>query len=132
MPQAGAYKLNLVFVVNDTENSNAPFKDSFSRNLTIDRSGADPGGGLPGFLEIGVSDEVIYSTGDLNALGIMIVENLDPDNFFDIGPTSGGAIVPLIRVLPGESYAVRLTPGITLRGQADTAACRARIRIYEA
>lgn len=132
MAFATAYKLNINFQVNDAENAAAPFKDNFARNLTIARSGALPGGGVPGFIEIGTGDEVIYSTGDLTALGIMVIENIDPTNYFDIGPDSGGAIVPFIRVLPGESYAFRLTPGIIVRGQANTAACRALAKIYEA
>lgn len=131
MAFTGAYKLNVNFTVNDKENPSAPFVDSFARNRTIDREGTNPGGGLPGLVEIGTVDEVVYSTGDITKLGLMSVENVDPTNFFDVGPDSGGAIVPFVRLKPGESYVFRLVPGITIRGIADTAACRALVKIYE-
>ncbi|SFH96726.1 hypothetical protein [Planctomicrobium piriforme] len=79
---------------------------------------------------IGTSEEVI-GFGDLGTVGRCEIINLDGTNYVDIGPESGGAMVPMVRLKPGECHAFRLKPGITLRGQANTAACKVQFRFYE-
>lgn len=127
-----AYNLVWTLTVNDEENASQPFKDEISRSFNADRTGTLPGGGLPGLVVVGFAADEIIAVGDLAALGLLTVENIDPTNFVDLGPTSAGAMVPFQRVLPGESYAYRLTPGIVLRAQADTANVRCIIKINEA
>lgn len=126
-----AYTLNWTFTVDDAENATEPFKEDITRSFTPNRSGAKPGGGLPGLVDIGFAADEIIAVGDLTKLGICTVENIDPTNFVDFGPTNGGAMVAMVRLLPGESYPFRLTPGIVLRAQADTAAVRCIVKIYE-
>ena len=69
---------------------------------------------------IPTSDTVISLTG-VTAARAVFIENTDATNYIDIGPTSGGAIVPLSRLYPGEVALFPLTPGVVLRGQANTA-----------
>lgn len=126
-----AYNLVWTLTVNDEENASQPFKDEISRSFNADRVGTLPGGGLPGLVVVGFAADEIIAVGDLAALGLMTIENIDPTNFVDVGPTSGGAMIPMLRILPGESYPVRLTPGIVLRAQADTGDVRIIGKIYE-
>jgi len=131
MPFVNAYNLDWTLTVNDEENLTEPFKEEISRSKNIDRSGALPGGGLPGLVVIGFAASEVIAIGDITKLGLMTVENIDPTNFIDVGPESAAALVKFVRVLPGESYPFRLTPGIVVRAQADTANVRAIIKIYE-
>lgn len=126
-----AYTLSFTLTVNDEENATEPFTDDMSRTFTPDRVGTLPGGGLPGLVVVGFATHEAIVTADLAALGLMTVENIDPTNFVDLGLDVAAAFVPFMRLLPGESYPVRLTPGITLYAQADTGAVRTIIKIYE-
>ena len=128
-----AYNLNWTLTVNDAENATEPFKDSKSRSFKFDRTGALPGGGGPGLVVVGFAADDIILVDDLNALGVMTIENIDPTNFVDVGPTDTGTglMQAMVRILPGESFPFRLTPGIVLRARADTADVRCTIRIYE-
>ena len=126
-----AYNLNWTLTVNDAENVNAPFKDGKSRSFKFDRTGVDPGGSAPGLVVVPFATDPAIDVSALNALGVMTIENIDSTNFVDVGPTNTGAIEPMVRILPGESWPFRLTPGIVLRAQADTADVRCIIRIYE-
>ena len=72
---------------------------------------------------VGTTHEAITVSGDIATLGVAYFTNLDATNFVDIGRDVAAAFVPLIRLKPGESCAVRLTPGITPYAKADTAAC---------
>lgn len=68
----------------------------------------------------------------VTTLGIAWVMNLDGTNFVDVGTWDGAVFSPFMRLLPGERYPVRLTPGITLRAKADSADVQIQITIYEA
>lgn len=73
---------------------------------------------------------VITTTG-ITALGWCYVRNLDGTNFVKLGPTSGGSIVDMIKLKPGEFAIFRLMTGITLRAIADTATCKIFIGIFD-
>lgn len=62
--------------------------------------------------------------------GVLYVKNLDATNYVKFGPTSGGAIVPMVRVNPGKAAFIPLEPGLTLRAQANVGACKCDIRLY--
>lgn len=62
--------------------------------------------------------------------GLLYIKNLDPTNYVKIGPTSGGAIVPFARINPGKAALIPLEPGLTLRIQANSSACKCDIRLY--
>lgn len=56
--------------------------------------------------------------------------NQDSTNYIDIGPESGGAIVPFIRLKAGESSEwARVKPSITIRTQANTASVKLRVQM---
>ena len=62
--------------------------------------------------------------------GFLYVKNLDSTNYVKLGPTAAAAIVPMIRLNPGKVALIPLEPGLTLRAQANTAACKCDIRLY--
>lgn len=66
----------------------------------------------------------------ITTLGWTFITNLDASNYVKYGPTSGGAIVNLGRLRAGETHALRLEPGITLRMQADTATCKVGVKVW--
>jgi hypothetical protein len=66
------------------------------------------------------AEEVVTVNADVTTLGVFGFKNLDATNFVDIGPESAGAMVPMIRLKPGESCEGRFKPGIVIRAQADT------------
>jgi hypothetical protein len=80
------------------------------------------GGGAPGMVTVGTSEEDI-SFGDV-VPGWVAMKNLDDTNFVTFGPKSAGAMVALGKLLAGETAIFRLASGVTLRMIADTAACK--------
>lgn len=103
------------------------YKDSFSPGqLSIDQTTQ---GAFCGVLSIGTSDEAVTFT-DISTLGWLIMRNLDTSNYVEWGPESGGAMVAVGRMEAGEVAVFRLKPGITLRLQANTAACRVEFKCY--
>ncbi len=87
-------------------------------------------GGNPGTVNIGTSDEAL-ALGDITTPGWCYMINLDATNYVDIGPEDTGAIVPFLRLEPGEPALMRLSPSVTVRGQANTAACNVYVAVLE-
>ena len=89
-------------------------------------------GSIKKTLGIGTSEEVI-DLDDISTPGWCMLQNLDATNFVEWGPTSGGSMVVAGRLIPGEppSGPFRLDPSISLRMQADTAACLVKLMILE-
>ena len=75
------------------------------------------------------ADEVIDLT-DVTTPKEMYFKNLDAVNYVDIGPTTAGAILPLIRLAAGEHCVFPLSPGVVIRAQANTAAVLLMCNIY--
>ena len=88
------------------------------------------GGGGPGYLSIGTSEEAITFT-DVGTLGWCWIKNLDSTNFVKWGPENAGAMVVVGKLKAGESCVFRLMTGVTLRMQSDTAACKVQIHCFE-
>ena len=61
--------------------------------------------------------------GDISTEGFIFIQNHDATNYVEFGPESGGAMVAIGRVKPGETAVMRLKPGVTMRAQANTASC---------
>lgn len=58
--------------------------------------------------------------------------NLDATNYIDIGPESSSAIVPMLRLLPGESSGwMRIKPSVVIRTQAHTASVKLRVQMAQ-
>jgi hypothetical protein len=72
----------------------------------------------------------------ITTLGIAYLYNLDPTNYIQWGPDSGGALVPVGRLLPRSTSTpdipavLRLEPGITLRAKAHTGNCNLLLAVY--
>lgn len=81
-------------------------------------------------ISVGSGAEEDFATGDISTLGYVYFENLDSTNYVEFGPKSG-TMVPLIRLEAGDSAVMRLKPGITLRGQANTAAVKLLMVLLE-
>lgn len=82
-------------------------------------------------VSVGTSEEDL-SVGDVGTLGWLFLTNLDSTNYVTYGPKSGGSMVAFGRIRAGESVALRLEPGITLRLQANTGACKVKVILLEA
>ncbi len=102
----------------------------FAQADTFEADQTTAKGGNPGTVTIGTSEEAI-SFGDITSLGIVIIKNLDETNYITWGPESGGTMVVVGKLKPGESAVLRLNPGITLRAQANTASCNVRIFAFD-
>lgn len=100
--------------------NNGYLSSNLVRSATITQAVAK--GPSPGCVNVGTSEEVI-SFAELTTLGVIQIINLDTTNFVQFGPESGGAMIPAIRLMPGEPNQFRLEPGVTYRAKADTAAC---------
>lgn len=110
--------------------TNGNFKNVWTPGtLTVDQATAR--GGNPGCVNIGTSEEAI-SFGDLTTPAWIFIQNLDATNYVTWGPTSGGAMVAVGKLLPGEFALYRMAASVTLRMQANTAACNVEIRCYDA
>lgn len=120
---AGTYQLTI-----KSKLTNAPHTEAFDPGTKqIVQNGV---GCHAPVVDIGTSEEDL-SFGDLSTEGRCEVMNLDDTNYVDIGPKSGGSMVPAIRLKPGEPHAFRISPGQTWAGQANTAACKVQFKIYE-
>lgn len=86
------------------------------------------GGGNPGMVDIGTSEEDI-SFGDITP-GFVIIQNMDATNYVQIGPKSGGAMIAYQKIRPGRFALIELDAGVTMRAKANTATVRLRIRGY--
>lgn len=103
------------------------FRDTFSPNLAqLDMAGS--GGGNPGIVDIGTSEEDI-AFGDVTP-ALCIIQNLDTANFVTYGPKSGASMVLFGKIKPGQHDVIHLGAAVTLRMVADTAACKVNIQAY--
>lgn len=80
-------------------------------------------------VSVGTSEEDL-AVGDVGTLGWLFLRNLDPTNFVTYGPKDT-TMKAFGRLEPGEIACLRLEPGITLRWQADTAACKVQVMLLE-
>lgn len=90
---------------------------------------AGSGGGNPGEVTITEAAEVDISFGAITPT-VVFIQNLDPTNFFQIGPKSGGVMINCMTIRPGKWAWVPLDTGVTLRAKADTADTKALIKGY--
>lgn len=108
--------------------SNGNLKDVIESNVykvTQDTIGAH----MP-VVSVGTSEEDL-SVGDVAILGWAYLRNLDATNYVTYGPSAAGSMVAFGRLEPGEFAMLRLSPGITLRWKADTAAVKVLVRLYQ-
>lgn len=75
-------------------------------------------GSIEGVQIIGFAADEVISYGDLVAPRWSWFRNVSTANNITLGPTSGGAIVPLITLLPGEACCFPIAASAVLRGQS--------------
>lgn len=80
---------------------------------------------------VGTSEEDL-AVGDISTPGILCMRNLDGTNYVDWGPKSGGAMVAVGRLKPGEVAMFRVGSGVTLRWIANTAPVKVQVWLLEA
>ena len=110
----------------DVNNGAFTFKGRHS--FQVDQSAI--GGGNPGVVDIGTSEEDI-DFGDITTEGYAVLKNLDDTNYVQYGPKSAGSMVAFGRLKAGEVAVVRLEPGVIIRAIANTAACKVEVRVME-
>lgn len=81
-------------------------------------------------ITVGTSEEDISFT-DITTPGVCVLHNLDSTNFVKYGPKSGGSMVEMGRLKPGDKQVIRFGSSVTLRMVADTASCKVRIMCLE-
>lgn len=108
--------------------TNGYFKDT-NQPGTISVTQAAIGAHMP-VVSVGTAEEDL-TTGDISTLGWVYLRNMDTTNYVTLGPKSGGAMVAFGRLKAGEVAVLRLEPGITLRWQANTAAVKVLVKLYE-
>lgn len=80
---------------------------------------------------IGFAADEVIAYGDLVAPRWCFLRNLDTTNYIKVGPTTGGAILEMIRLKPGESCLFPIGPSVVLRAQSAVAACNLEKFILE-
>lgn len=83
---------------------------------------ADTGGGNPGLVSIGTSEENI-SFGDLTP-NYVFIENLDGTNFIEVGKDDSSTMKEMVKLRTGEHIVFPIAASETLRAKADTAAVK--------
>lgn len=108
---------------------NGNYRERFDlgNSLQVDQSAQ---GAMSGIVNIGTSEEDL-DLSELSTPGYAFLRNLDATNFVTIGPKSGGVMVSMIKLLPGEIAIFRLAGSVTLRAVADTAAVELQRMILE-
>ena len=117
-----------------TVNLNMEIKNGFFAEsirpgqIRIDQSGE----GRSGVVQtIGTSEEVVAFT-EISTEGVLYMRNLDDTNFVRYGPERPVSILVYFgKLKPGEYALFRLAPGVVMRAQADTAAVKLDVRLYE-
>ena len=79
---------------------------------------------------IATTPGTLLTTTSLATLGYGYFQNLDATNSVDIGKDNAGALDGFVRLKPGEFSYFRLMPGVTLRAQANVAACKLYWVVY--
>jgi len=108
---------------------NGSLHDSVTGLGQVNVDQANPGRG--GHLQtIGTSEEDI-DLGDISVAGYCFLRNTDAMNFVTYGPKSGGSMVDFGKLKPGEPAFLRLAPSLIIRAQADTAAVKLDVKVWE-
>jgi hypothetical protein len=94
-------------------------------STTITQAGL--GGGNPGMKDVGTTEETV-DFGDVTP-GLVVLSNTDATNFVEWGFSTG---VRPGRLLPNGAPTVIHLSGGTLYVRANAAACRIKVRGYEA
>ncbi len=78
---------------------------TLNRTYTTDFNGIQGGTSTQ---EIGLTQEIISIAPGILTPGIAWFNNLDEDNYIEIGPTHLGVFIPFLKAYPGEPQIMRL------------------------
>lgn len=108
---------------------NSYLKDTFTPG-TVNITQSALGEHAPVVIVASTGEENLV-TGDISTLGLVVGRNLDATNYVTIGPSTGGAMYPFLRIKAGEPFAFRLEPGITWRWRANGSAVKMQVKLFE-
>jgi hypothetical protein len=122
-----ANEINLNFIL---QVNNAAFRDAFAPlPMSLTQTNVGVAGGVQ---SIPITDTLVAGLTGLTANGYAVLQNLDTTHYVLWGPDNGsGAMVVLGKLKPGECAVVRIAPTVVLRAQADTAAVKLLVRVWE-
>lgn len=120
---AGTVTLNYDLTVSNGSSKIGP---TYSRQTIVQTNIGGPNVGT-----VTATTGGITLTPGVSTLGICEITNNDDTNFVKVGPVSGGTQYDFMKLKPGESYPIRLMPGITIGVKADTASCKVTFKIFE-
>lgn len=119
--------------------------ENISANFRANQDGT--GGPTPGVLSISTAGEDITLT-DLVTPGLCVAQNVDDDNYIELGVHDGTLFHPFLELQPGETYVFRFSRNIneeqdvagtgttgnvnTIFARANTAAAWLLIKAFEA
>ena len=103
---------------------------SYSSTETFNADQAVLGGPSNGVQLIGTAYESLGVT-DITSLGWAKFKNLDNSNWIEVGLEISSTFYPFIRLLPGESVVVRLSPNVGLFAQSNTTPARLETNAFE-
>lgn len=81
-------------------------------------------------LSIGTSEENVSFT-DITTPGLCVLHNLDSTNYVEYGQSDGGTMKKVGKLAAGDVHLIRIAGSVTLRMQANTAACKVRVMCFE-
>lgn len=74
-----------------------------------------------GSLTLSAGVDTVVPVNELTTPGLWVIQHAGSAGTLEIGPESGGVIVPLDKLKPGEVASGRIKSGVVLRVQAITA-----------
>lgn len=98
---------------------------TYKRTHSFDAEQTTARGGNPGVVNVGTAEEVI-AIGDLTTPRWAFLINLDANYYVDVGPYSA-ALVPFVRILPGEGFPIPLYPGVLIAAKAQAESATAGV-----
>jgi hypothetical protein len=99
-------------------------------SLIVSQQAPGRGGGIE---TVAFASAGALSLGSITSNGWCFLQNLDAANFVTYGPQiAGGAMQAFGKLLAGEYAFVRISPGVVIMAQADTANVLLDVRIFQA
>lgn len=109
--------------------TNGDFKSPFQPNaLTVVQTGQ---GAHETVLSVGFAASEAMPIGDVGTEGWLVLRNLDPTNYVTWGPDSAGTMIAAGKLKPGEIALFRMDAAATIKLQANTAACKVMMKLFE-
>ena len=97
--------------------------------IQVDQAALGRGGYVQ---DIGFAAPEVVDFGDVTTNGYMYLRNLDETNYVTFGPQSDAATIEVFgKLKPGEVALLRVAPTIIMWAQADTAAVKLEVSLFE-